>query len=228
MRNMQQQRQYIINLIVSWAFWDIQDQRLNNLQSSMKCNRERGGHLRAWERVVETSLNTGRSPTVEHRTWEWTADGSTGKVIHKSGLPGGNIFTSRTSADVSGLTDWPEALTWTYRDRREGQNKITKEIEKWVYVRGGLRVQVWGGGGRRWTAWQGPDGCCWNRIGSLFSVWGKSRTLEKEEVRWGSLNREMWLKDEGITGVSSGAKKMNCCQGNWRRRHRNGFRSVLS
>ena len=147
MRNMQQQRQYIINLIVSWAFWDIQDQRLNNLQSSMKCNREKGGHLRAWERVVETSLNIGRSPTVEHRTWEWTADGSTGKVIHKSGLPGGNIFTSRTSADVSGLTDWPEALTWTYRDRREGQNKITKEIEKWVYVRGGLRVQVWGGGG---------------------------------------------------------------------------------
>lgn len=33
MRNMQQQRQYIINLIVSWAFWDIQDERLNNLQS---------------------------------------------------------------------------------------------------------------------------------------------------------------------------------------------------
>lgn len=72
MRNMQQQRQYIINLIVSWAFWDIQDERLNNLQSFVEQQwrggeregrraregrtegeRERTGreHLTAWEHV---------------------------------------------------------------------------------------------------------------------------------------------------------------------------------
>lgn len=58
MRNMQQQRQYIINLIVSWAFWDIQDERLNNLQSFVEQQWREGGkegrtrreHFRAWER----------------------------------------------------------------------------------------------------------------------------------------------------------------------------------
>lgn len=43
MRNMQQQRQYIINLIVSWAFWDIQDERLNNLQSFVEQQWREGG-----------------------------------------------------------------------------------------------------------------------------------------------------------------------------------------
>lgn len=40
---MQQQRQYIINLIVSWAFWDIQDERLNNLQSFVEQQWRGGG-----------------------------------------------------------------------------------------------------------------------------------------------------------------------------------------
>lgn len=47
--------------------------------------------------------------------------------IPQSGLPGGNIFTSNTSANVSGLTDWPEALTGTYRDSKEGKNQRKKE-----------------------------------------------------------------------------------------------------
>lgn len=48
----------------------------------------------------------------------------------QSGLPGGNIFTSNTSANVPGLTGGSEDLTWTYRG--EGHNKGEQEglIEK--------------------------------------------------------------------------------------------------
>lgn len=84
MRNMQQQRQYIINLIVSWAFWDIQDERLNNLQSFVEQQwrewgkKGREGSISEPGNMGETFQNTRESQTVEHTTWEWTADLSTG------------------------------------------------------------------------------------------------------------------------------------------------------
>lgn len=61
MRNMQQQRQYIINLIVSWAFWDIQDERLNNLQSFVEQQWREGGKEGRREREREDGEGASQS-----------------------------------------------------------------------------------------------------------------------------------------------------------------------
>lgn len=74
---------------------------------------------------------------MEHGTWEWKADLSTGQAIHNLAFPGGNIFTSSTSATASGLTDSSEAShghTETgERRKRRGERKkkvagITREM----------------------------------------------------------------------------------------------------
>lgn len=66
------------------------------------------------------------------------------------------------------------------------------------------------------------DSCCWNLIGSLFSVWGKmGGTLEKQKIGRSSPEKKDW-------GQGQGSQKKYRCQGNWRRKRWNGFRSVLS
>lgn len=52
------------------------------------------------------------------------------EVNPQSGLPGGNIFTSNTSANVSGLTGRSEDLTWTYRGERQSKGEEEGIIEK--------------------------------------------------------------------------------------------------
>lgn len=116
MRNMQQQRQYIINLIVSWAFWDIQDERLNNLQSFVEQQWREGGEEGRGGSISEPGNVWGKHLRTLERARRWNTQHENekpiwvqGQAIHNLVFPVGNIFTSSASATASGLTERSEA-----------------------------------------------------------------------------------------------------------------------
>lgn len=75
-------------------------------------------HLRACGHVVKTYLKARAGPAMEHRTWKSDRSGRN----TTRNLPGENIFTSSTSANLSDQMFWNG-----HRDTRERERKKRRE-----------------------------------------------------------------------------------------------------